>query len=570
MAVFAQTPVIVVSPSPAIIQADGESHDIIVISLQTDNGQPYIAPRDTPIHITSSNLLVGTPDEFITIPEGESYAKAAFTTRTSSGITIITASSPGYITGSEYLQVLRTNLNSQLAVYVSPSNQPNIVDETGKVIVQVVDNLGEPLTAIEDIMVTLTSSNHSLITVTQELVIPEGSNYATADLRVASVLTGEATITAQAQGYSPGSDKIFVYDEGLIPERVAISFSPETMMSDGQTHTAVTIQLQDKEGNPARATKTTTIYLSSSNTNIATIEDTVVIHSGTFKTTAEITTSSENGQTIISASSPGLIPATETITSQGKIPSYLVMYVFPDILVADGSASDIVTIQLQDDEGNPVSANTDTEIYLTSSNPLIGNVPETILVPMGSSYVSVDFTSTGVSGETRIFASMMGVIPSEQTIQTVTKEMNITLFTPTTIMINQTFTVEVQLESGGLPVPGAEIEWTALGGVILSEETETDDEGIARVEITQKYDTLRLKASATKTGYEPNEVQKNIQITQEIVTDELTVTILGRQIKVFHILIGLAVLIAIILAAYVYIKYRSTKVDEPDDLEIYS
>ncbi len=570
MTALAQTPVIVVSPSPAIIQADGESHEIIVVALQTENGQPYIAPRNTPIHITSSNLLLGTPDEFITIPEGKSYAKAAFTTKTSSGITIITASSPGYATGNEYLQVLRSNLNSKLSVYASPGNQPNVVDEDGKVLVQIVDNLGEPLIAADDVAVTLTCSNHSLITVTQELIIPKGSNYASTGFRVASTLTGEVSITAQAQGYSPGSDKVLVYDEAFTPEMVALYFGPDTVLSDGMVHNAVTVQLQDKEGNPAIATTATTIYLSSSNTNIATIDNSVVIDSGLFKTVANITSKNENGETIISASSPGLTPAAEILTTQGKVPSNLVMYVFPDILVADGSESDIVTIQFQDDEGNPVPARANTEVYLTSSNPIIGNVPETTIIPIGSSYVTIDFTSTGVAGETNILASMMGVIPSEQMIQTVTKELNITLNTPTTIMINQTFTVEVQLTSGGLPVPGAAIEWTALGGVILSEETETDNEGIATVEIIQKYDTLRIKASATKTGYKPNEVQRSIQIAQEIITDELTITVLGRQIQVFHILIGLAVLIAIILAVYVYIKYRSTREDEPDDLEIYS
>lgn len=570
MAVSAQSPVIVVSPSPAVIQADGETHEIIVVALQTENGQPYVAPRDTPVHITSSNINIGTPDEFITIPEGKSYAKAAFTTRKSSGITIITASSPGYVTGSEYLQVSASNINAQLKVYASPSSQPNVIGETGRVFVQIMDNFGQPLIPSEDVEITLTSSNHSLVTVTQDLVIEKGSNYAYSEFLVASTLTGELYITAQAQGYTPGTDQVFVYERAPVPESVALFFSPDTILPDGEPHSTVTVQLQDNEGNPASATTDTTIYLSSSNTNVATIDETVVITSGTYKTTANIMTYSENGETIISASSPGMTPATETFTAQGKIPELIEMYIFPDIMVADGSESDIITIQFQDEEGNPITVGTDAEVYLTSSNPTIGDIPSSVFILHGTSYTTVTFTSTGVAGETNILASMMGVIPSEKTFQTVTKEMNITLSTPTAIMINQTFTVQVQLSSGGLPLPGAEIEWTALGGVIISEESETDDDGIARAEIVQKYDTLRLKASASKTGYEPNEVQRNVQITQEIETDELTITLFGRQIQVFHILIGLGVLIAIILAVYVYIKYRNTRDDEPEDLEIYT
>jgi hypothetical protein len=93
---------------------------------------------------------------------------------------------------------------------------------------------------------------------------------------------------------------------------------------------------------------------------------------------------------------------------------------------------------------------------------------------------------------------------------------------------------------------------------------------IATAQITQKFDNLRLKIVATKTGYEAIEAQKNIQAAQQIEETELTVTILGREILVFHILIGLAAIIAVILAAYVYIKYRKSREDEPEDLEIYT
>ena len=568
--VHAQSPVIVVNPSPAIIKADGQTHNIIVVSLETENGEPYIAPRNTPVHITSSNLNVGTPDEFITIPEGKSYAKAVFTTRTSSGITIITASSPGCITGSEYLQVSQSNVNAQLSVYATPRHQPNVIGETGKVYVQITDNLGLPLTASEDVEITLTSSNHSLITVTQNLTIPKGSNYASTEFLVSGTLTGEVFVSAQAQGYTPGTDQIIVFEQAPFPERVALFFSPDVLLSDGKSHTAVTVQLQDNDGSPVRATEDTVVYLSSSNTNVATIDETVTISEDSFKTSANITCYTENGETIISATSPGVAPSSETLTVQGQVPSIIELYIFPSILVADGTENDIITVQFLDDEGNPVLARTDTEVYLTSTNPTVGDVPNSVYIRQGNTYATAEFASTGIEGNTNILASLMGVIPSEKPIQTVTKGMNITLSTPSTIMINQTFTVQVELTSNGLPVPGAEIEWTALGGVILSEDTETDDDGIAQAEIIQKYDTLRLKASASKTGYEPNEAQKNIQIAQNIETDELTITVFGRQVQVFHILIGLAILIALILGAYVYIKYRSTKEDEPEDLEIYS
>jgi hypothetical protein len=567
---FAQIPEIIVSPSPPIINADGETHQIIVIELQTENGQPYLAPRDTPIHLTTSNINIGTIDEFITIREGESYAKANFMTKQASGITIITASSPGYVTGNEYLQVSQSNYEARLVVYTSPNSQPMVTGENGKVVVQIIDSLGEPLITSEDVDVTLTSSNHSICTVIQDLVIEKGSNYATTEFTVIGSFTGESIIAAQAQGYVPGSDTITVFNVPEEPEQIALFFNPDLLLPDENIHNAVTIQLQDREGRPVAATTATTIYLSSSNTNLVTVDETVTINSGLYKTTAELTTYTENGESIISASSPGLLSDSEVILIQGQIPALVELYVIPEILVADESVHDIITVQLLDDEGNPVEARRDTEIFLTSTDINVGTVPSLVVIPQGKSYSVARFTSLETSGSTNILASMMGVKPSETTIEVITQKFNMTMSAPNIIQINQTFTAQVELISAGLPVPGAQIEWTALGGVILSEESETNEDGIATAQIVQKFETLRLKAVAIKTGYDSKEAQKNIQTAQQIEEAELTVNILGREILVFHILIVLAAIIAVILAAYVYIKYRKAKEDEPEDLEIYT
>ena len=564
----AQTPIIVVNPSPPRINADGETHQI-TIELKTANDQPYIAPRDTPIHITSSNLNLGTIDEFITVKEGESYVKAGFTTKKTSGITLITASSPGYTTGSEYLQVHRTNINAKLNVHASPSSQPAVIGEKGKIVVQIVDNIQNPITATEDVQVTLTSSNHSICTVEQELVIPSGQNYATAEFTVTGSNPGEVIISAQAQGYAPGNDIVTTYNITESREKVTLYFSPDILLPDQETHEAITIQLQDRDGKPVPATTTTTIYLSSSNTNIATVENPVTINTGEYKTTATLNTYTMNGETIISASSSDLLSDSKPIIVEGQQPSILELYIYPNVLIADGTRNEIITVQLQDDNGNPVTAKTDTQIRLTSTNPNIGTVPRSLTIPLGKSYATAPLNSTTTPGQINILASMMGATPSEKSLQTITKKFNMSLETPNIISINQTFTISVQLDSHGLPVEGVDIEWTALGGVIQSEESKTDENGVASAQIVQKYETLRLKAVASKTGFESEEVQKNIQIAQEVDSDELTVTVLGRDILVFHILIALAAVIALVLGAYVYIKYRASKEEEPEDLEIF-
>ena len=566
----AQSPVIVVSTTPKIINADGLSHEIITIELQTESGQPLLAPIDTPIQLTLSNLDIGSVDQFVTIPEGKTFVKAMFTAKKNSGLAIVSASSPGYVTGEGYIQVLRSNFDASLKVYASPNSQPAKVGEKGVVVVQLLDSQGEPFTAIDDVYVTLTSSNNSICTVTRNVIIEKGENYASVEFTVSGTTPGDALISAQAQGFAPGNDIVNTFNITGTPKQVAIFLGPDTVLPDEKTHDAVTVQLQNQYGEPTPALEQTTVYLSSSNTNIASIQEVVTIQAGEYKVTAAVTTYSVNGESTIAASSTGLYPDYESILVQGQIPTLMELYVNPGIIIADGSDYDIITLQLLDEQGNPVEARQDTPIHLTSSNAQIGSVPESIIVPIGQNYATATFTSTGLPGETMIAATTMGIEPTELKLETMTMQFNMSLVTPNTIRINQTFEIYIEIESSGIPIPNVGIDWTALGGVILLQDNVTNMQGVAVAQIIQKYDQLRLKVVASKAGYDSKEVQKNIQITQDVEKVELTVRILGRDIQVFHILILLAVIIAVALGAYVYLKYKKSHDEEPDDLEIYS
>ena len=566
----ATSPRIGISITPPIINADGESHEIITIELWSQTDQPYIAPIDIPIQLSSSNLDIGSIQTFVTIEKGSTFVKANFTTKKNSGLSIITATSPGFETGQGYVQVLRSNFDANLELFASPNSMPALVGKEGIVTVQILDSTGTPFKAIDDIPIIITSSNHSICTVTKEVMIPKGENYVTTNFRISGTKPGQSLISALAQGFGPGNDVVNTFNVTGDPTALTIFFGPESVISDQAEHSLVYVQLQDEFGNPQKTPSTITVYLSSSNTNIATIEDFITIKSGYYSGVAKLTTHDINGESIITAQSPGFYPDYETISIEGQVPTLLGLDIKPNALISDGSSNEILTIQILDNEGNPVEAGEDIDIYLSSSNSDVGIVPESVTIKAGHSYATAPFTSQGGSGATTVIATSMGIAPKEAVLSAITLEMNATLVTPITLKINQTFLAEVQLISDGLPVSGATVDWTALGGVILSQDNTTNADGISHAEIIQKYDQLRLKASVSKTGYIPVEETKNIQITQDIEQTELTIEILGRTFKVFHVLIALAVIIAIAMGGYVYIKYRKTQDDEPDDLEIYT
>jgi len=197
-------------------------------------------------------------------------------------------------------------------------------------------------------------------------------------------------------------------------------------------------------------------------------------------------------------------------------------------------------------------------------------VPVSATSIKGDSYTSVPFTSTTRAGAATIVVATHGLGPSETTVETMKLEMNMTLITPRTITLNQTFAVQVNVTSFGYPVRGAEVRWNALGGVIKSEETETDENGKATAEVVQTYEQLNLKAQASKSGYGRQAVQKNIKITVQTERRELTISILGFELNVFVLPIIGALIIAVGLGAYVYLKYRKNNRDEIEGLELFT
>lgn len=561
-------PVIDLSLAPPVINADGQRHRIIVVQLQHGNGQPYIAPEGFTVYLTSSNLDIGTVSEQLTVPKGRSYARGNFTSSYNEGLALITASAEGFQTGNAVLQVIKSDFDAKLTVYAAPSLMPAVKNVEGRAVIQIMDFQGVPYNALRDVALTLTSSNHSVLTLPEKTVIKKGSNYVEVTYVVQGEIPGTAIVYAHAQNFEPGYALVTITNETRKAHGLQMYFAPSVLLPDQGTHKTVTVQLIDVDGNPVKAAKDTVVTLTSSNLNIATVSETLTIPSGSYHATATINTRYLPGDTIIAASSPSLSPIHSTLVVLGNLPRILEIYPVPERIIANDDENKIITIQVLDEDGNPINADRDITVYLSSSSSRVGTVPIVGTISKGSSYITLPFKATERPGATTIIAATQGLEPSEATIETVALTMNVTLTTPKSILLNQTFNVQVNVTSYGQPVTGAKVKWTALGGVLKQEDTETNSLGVALAQIVQKYEQLNLKAEVSMTGYEKQTAQKSIKITQT-TKPELTVNILGAEVSVFILLIALAVVIALALGAYLYLKYRKRKETEQQDLELY-
>lgn len=556
------------SLAPPVINANGGSHEVVVVQLRHSNSQPYIAPGNVTVYLTSSNLDVGSVSESVVIPEGRSYARATFDASYNAGVSLITASAEEFMTDDVVLQVIKSDFDARLMVTVAPSIMPAVKNVEGRAIIQIMDYSGNPYNALRDVDLTLSSSNHSILTLPATAVIGKGANYVEVTYTVQGVLPGGAIIYAHAQNFDPGHATVTITNETRKPYSLAMYFAPGVLLPDQGTHEAVTVQLLDVDGNPVKATKNTVVTLTSSNLNIATVVDTLTIPKDEYHASATVDTRYLVGDTIVAASSPSLVPVDGTLAVRGNLPRILEIYMAPSMIIADGEDNDIITIQVLDEEGNPILADHDITVYLSSSSPRVGTVPVSGTIGRGSSYITVPFKATGRPGIASIIAATQGLEPSEATIETVALKMNVTLTTPKSIVLNQTFTVQVNVTSFGYPVPGADVKWTALGGVITQEDASTDGSGVAGARITQKYEQLNLKAEVVKAGYLKETAQKSIKITQTS-KPELMINVLGFEVSLFVVLIAVAAIIAASVGGYAYLKYRKKKEGGQQDLELF-
>ncbi len=199
---------------------------------------------------------------------------------------------------------------------------------------------------------------------------------------------------------------------GQIPSgatSLVLTAVPPKLPSDGGSYPAVVVSLIDSKGLPSDAESDTTVYLTSSQTNIAAVPDTVTIPIGKEYVIANASTTTTPGVTAITASSTGLVSASAqltTITPSGY-PSKLKVFVSPSEYLPRSDVG-TVRVELVDDAGLPSKAITPVPARLTSSNISIANLDQSSLtIQPGDFYASGTFHTSG-SGSAVITAASTG------------------------------------------------------------------------------------------------------------------------------------------------------------------
>ncbi len=561
---------LMVSLGPSNLIADGADHNCVFVQLVNAKGEPIQASENVTIILTSSRLDVGTVEGTIFIPEGSNFGNTTFHATKNPGTTLITATAPGYMTGGAELTTTSSSKNPQLKMYALPSVAPAINGTTGKVAIEILTEDDVPYTNTENVMLNL-ATNSSVLTLPEEAVIPAGSYYVMVNYTVTGNFTivggapvtsyGNVTISALAQGFRPGTANVQVKTPGNVTHSLFVEIGPSIVLPDDSLLDSAVVSLLDNSGAPVVLNGTISVSLSSSaDKTVTSVQKSVVIANNTYYSFIDLT-SIGTGTSLIAASSQGLAMDTERITVEGSVPSKLNVYVTPDSIISGNPLTPIVTVEIVDQNGFPVLVDEDVNVFLSSSNPTIGTIAQFVTIPKGHYYAQVSIEPESKVGSLSITASSRGFEPSANSLSTTELIMNATLTMSRPTKVNDTVTASILVDRHGLPLKGASVTWEVIGGVVKTQDTTTDETGLATATITQTSTTMKITVLVTKPGYKDLPLTRLSTIPTQQST-ELTVNILGLVVPLFNVILAIGIVVILVFGLYIFLKYRKKSSDK--------
>ena len=408
--------------SPSVL-ADNSTFQCIFVQLQDSNGKVARALQDITIGLSSSLTIVGTVDSSITIPKGETFASANFTSTFYPGTTTISASATGFATVLSTITTVGP-IASTIAVYGFPTTLPADGNSYPAIMVQLQDSTGSPARAPHgDVQIALTCSDTTVGTVSQSVTINEGETYAVANFSTTTKAQTEAkilnaTVTAVSQGYSSSQVTITTTPVALNPTKLKIFTGPSKVLADQNSYKQVVVQLQNATGFAAKGSEDTMVNIASSDSSICQI-DSLKILAGQNYALATLNTTYKAGNANITAVANDFQLTYQIISTSGFIASKLAIYCLPTSLPSDGNIYQTIQVQLQDSLGRPAkSAGAEANVKLFSAQPTVGAVDSMLTIPLGKSTASGNLTLTYTPGNTTITAQASGYTTGQTTLST--------------------------------------------------------------------------------------------------------------------------------------------------------
>ncbi len=329
------------------------------------------------------------------------------------------------------------------------------------------------------------------------------------------------------------------YSDTVAPAKLKIYVGPTSVLADNSSYNCIFVQLQDSSNKPTRAAEDTAISLSSSQTNIGTVDSSITILKGQSYASANFYATFSPGISVIAAAATGFATVTAQITTIGPVPNTVAVYGFPSTLPADGNQYSAIMVQLQDSSGTPAKAPKDgVPVTLSCSDTLnVGTVSPTVVIPEGETYAIANFTTTQeAQTQGKILSATVTAISQGYASKTVTiittpitpNPTQLKIYAgPTQVLADQgsykQIVVELQNATGFVGKVLSDVEVTVASsdqtiGAVDQQLTIPQGEGYAVATLTTTYkagsttltavatDLLRSQLSIATVGFTPSKL----------------------------------------------------------------
>ncbi len=245
--------------------------------------------------------------------------------------------------------------------------QKLIEDTDATLLVYAVDSSNTPL-PVKISSLSVTSSDPSVVSI-KDTSSSEFDNSVKINIHAGKI--GSATVTAANSGFLSSQVKIDVVGNAYKASGLLVKAVPSTFSQFGPYRGYVSVQLVNSFGNPVPADEDLVINLSSSDPNIASLNDKVTIKRGDYFVYREFKVLGV-GITLLQAEVPGKWKESAQVTvAQPTGPFQIALKVLPNIAPALQSAHLYGFAQLQDASGNPITADRDISVNIISDSDYI-------------------------------------------------------------------------------------------------------------------------------------------------------------------------------------------------------
>ena len=397
-----------VVPVPGTEIANPGAQGTVIVEALDSSGFPARVSSPASVALSSSdNGIVSLPTPAVSFAIGAVIASSVYNLGTNPGKATITATSSGFNSGTGSVVTIGT-LPAGLVLSALPSEVAT--STTGTLVLTLVDGQGQPTPAPHQVSIVITSSNTTSVSPAQSATIGEGQVYTAVSFQSGKE-TGTANLTASSPGLRSASALVGVSIADS-PFKLGLAMAPNPVPANNQTYNSMVVELEDANGGPAVATSAISVTLTSSNSMVGSVKESLTIQSGDSFAVSGFTSTFLVGSTFVTAIAQNLQSASLSLTSFGASPTQLVAQALPATLPADGGSYSALEVSLEESGGTPAIAPFDIPVQLTSSSTSVLSVNDTVVIPAGQSYAVSLVTTSASPGGANVTATASGFTPS--------------------------------------------------------------------------------------------------------------------------------------------------------------